>query len=244
VQLFVERAAAASSAFIFGDEEAPLVADICRRLDGNPLAIELAAARVDAFGVRGLAGHLDDCLQLLTGGRRAALPRHQTFRATLDWGYELLPEAERAVLRRLAVFPGGFTLEAASAVAAGGEISGPEVVECVANLVTKSLIAADVGGEAPCYRLLGMTRAYALEKLLDSGELEQVERRRAEYARVPVQPAEAARATSAIAERPAAYGRRIDAGPAGGAGRAALGTARRAENPAGWRQAPALVCVP
>ena len=244
VQLFVERAQAISSAFTFGDREAPLVADICRRLDGIPLAIELAAARVDAFGVRGLAGHLDDCLQLLTGGRRPALPRHQTFRAALDWGHELLPEPERVVLRRLAVFAGGFTLEASSAVAANAEITGPEVVECVANLVTKSLIAADVGGEAPCYRLLGTTRAYALGKLLDSGDLEQVERRHAEYEALATRPAEAGWVRTATAERQAAYGRRLDGGLAGGAGRAALGTGRRAEHSAGWRHAPALVCVP
>jgi predicted ATPase len=190
VQLFVERAAAASSAFTFGDEQAPLIADICRRLDGIPLAIELAAARIDAFGVHGVAGHLDQCLQLLAGGSRAALPRHQTFRATLDWGHDLLPAPERMVLRRLAAFGRGFTLEAASAVAAGAEITGPEVVECVANLVTKSLIAADVEGPLPRYRLSETTRAYALEKLSDSGELEQVKRRHTECYHNLVQRAE------------------------------------------------------
>ncbi len=205
VQLFVERAAATSGAFSFGDAEAPLVAEICRRLDGLPLAIELAAARVDAFGVRGLAARLDDCLQLLTGGRRAALPRHQTLRAALDWGHGLLPEPERVILRRLAVFAGGFTLEAASAVAADAGITEAEVVEGVANLVAKSLIAADVGGALPCYRLLGTTRAYALEKLIASGELEQVERRRAAYARLPVsrpRPNRAARRRAARRLRP------------------------------------------
>jgi predicted ATPase/DNA-binding winged helix-turn-helix (wHTH) protein len=190
VQLFVERAAAAAGGFRFGDEEAPLVAEICRRLDGLPLAIELAAARVDAFGVRGLVARLDDCLPLLTGGRRAALPRHQTLRATLDWGHGLLPEAERVVLRRLAVFAGRFTLAAASAVAAGAGLTAAAVVEAVANLVAKSLLAADVAGAAPCYRLLATTRAYALEKLVASGELEQVERRRAAHARSPAEPAE------------------------------------------------------
>jgi predicted ATPase/DNA-binding winged helix-turn-helix (wHTH) protein len=246
VQLFVERAAATSGTFSFGDAEAPLVAEICRRLDGLPLAIELAAARVDAFGVRGLAARLDDCLQLLTGGRRAALPRHQTFRAALDWGHELLPEAERVVLRRLAVFSGSFTLEAASAVAADAGITEPEVVECVANLVTKSLVAADVGGALPCYRLLGTIRAYALEKLIASGELEQVERRRAGYAWVPVQPAETERAPHAPTERLTACGRRIDhRGAAWDSGRAlALGTGKAAERPARWWQAPSLVGVP
>lgn len=210
VQLFVERAAATSGAFTFGDVDAPFVADICRRLDGIPLAIELAAARVDAFGVRGLAVRLRNPLQLLTGGRRPALPRHQTLRAMLDWGHELLSEAERTVLQRLAMFAGGFTLEAASAVAASAEIAADEVVEHVANLVTKSLIAADVGGAAPCYRLLGTTRAYALEKLSESGELEQVGRRHAAYLRDPGQRSEAERAAPLTAERLAACGRRIE----------------------------------
>jgi predicted ATPase/DNA-binding winged helix-turn-helix (wHTH) protein len=210
VQLFVERAAATSSAFTFGDENAPLVADICRRLDGIPLAIELAAARVDAFGVHGLAVHLRDPLQLLTGGHRPALPRHQTLRAMLDWGHELLSEPERMVLRRLAIFAGGFTLEAASAVAAGVEIARGDVIDHVANLVGKSLIAADVSGSSPCYRLLGTTRAYALEKLLESGELEQVKRRHAECARDRAKRTETERIGRPTAERLAACGRRID----------------------------------
>jgi predicted ATPase len=211
VQLFVERAAATSGAFTFGDGEAALVGDICRRLDGVPLAIELAAARIDAFGVRGLAVRLRDPLQLLIGGRRPALPRHQTLRATFDWGHELLSEPERTVLRRLAIFAGGFRLEAASAVAVSAEIAADEVVLHLANLVTKSLIAADVGGAAPCYRLLGTTRAYALEKLSESGELEQVGRRHAAYLRNPARRSEAEAATPHPAERLAACGRRIDA---------------------------------
>src|SRR5258708_12737288 len=103
---------------------------MCRRLDGIPLAIELAAARVAALGIEGLAARLDDRFTLLTGGHRTALPRHQTLRATLDWSYELLTEPECVVLRRLAIFAGGFTLQAASAVAAGDEIKAPEVVDC------------------------------------------------------------------------------------------------------------------
>jgi predicted ATPase len=202
IQLFVERAAATSSAFTFGDADAPIVAEICHRLDGNPLAIELAAARVDAFGVRGLAAHLRDPLQLLTGGSRAALPRHRTMRAMHDWSHELLSEPERVVLRRLAVFAGGFTLEAASAVAACSEIAPADVVEHVANLVTKSLVAANVGGAIPCYRLLATTRAYALERLVESGELEQVERRHAEH--------EPARTKDPAVERRAAGGRWVD----------------------------------
>jgi predicted ATPase len=180
VQLFVERAAASLGGFELGDADAPFVADICRRLDGTPLAIELAAARIDAFGVRGLAAHLDDALQLLTGGRRPARPRQHSLRANLDWGHGLLREDERVVLRRLAIFSGDFTLEAASAVAATGGVTAAEVMACVANLVAKSLIAADVGGAVHSYRLLETTRAYALEKLADSGELEAIKRRYAD----------------------------------------------------------------
>jgi predicted ATPase len=183
VQLFVERAAETLGGFELSDEDAPLVADICRRLDGIPLAIELAAARIDAFGARGLAAYLDDALQLLTGGRRPGWPRHQSLRANLDWGHDGLREDERVVLRRLAIFAGGFTLEAASAVAADAGIAAAEVVACIANLVAKSLIAADVGGALQRYRLLQTTRAYALEKLAASGELEAVKRRYAEHLR-------------------------------------------------------------
>ena len=164
VQLFVERAAATLEEFELSDADAPIVADICQKLDGIALAIELAAARIDTFGVRGIAAHLDDRFQLLTRGRRTALPRHRTLRATLDWSYQLLPEPERVVLRRLAIFAGGFTEEAASAVAASAEIAASEVVESLANLVTKSLVSVDVGGVMVRYRLPETIRAYALAK--------------------------------------------------------------------------------
>jgi predicted ATPase len=147
---------------------------------------------------------------LLTGGRRTALPRHQTLRATLDWSYQLLPELERIVLRRLAIFAGGFTLEAASTVAATGEIAGADIVDCAANLVAKSLLAVDLGGATGWYRLLETTRAYALEKLTQSGEFEQVARRRAEYYRDLFERAEAELQTRPASEWLAAYGRRID----------------------------------
>ena len=216
MQLFVERAAAILGDFELHDEDAPIVAAICRKLDGVPLAIEFAAARIDAFGVRGLAVHLDDRLQLLTGGRRPALPRHHSLRASLDWGHDLLREPERVVLRRVAIFAGGFTLGAAKAVAASAEIAGPEVVECVANLVTKSLIEADVDGAVPRYRLLETTQAYALEKLSESGELEQVERRHAEYLRsLIVRRPELGWDMPPAAERLAGCGRRIDVARAG-----------------------------
>src|SRR5437868_5241159 len=162
VRLFVARARAAEPQF---SPDGRVVAAICRHLDGIPLAIELAAARTNALGVEELAARLNDCLHLLTGGRRTALPRHQTLRATLDWSYELLPETERVVLRRLAIFAGGFTLTTASAIAASAEIAATNVVEDVANLLAKSLVRADVGHASPQYMLLETTRAYALEKL-------------------------------------------------------------------------------
>src|SRR5262249_40246291 len=139
---------------------AAATAAICRRLDGIPLAIELAATRIVGFGVAGVAARLDDRFRLLTGGIRT-LPRHQTMRATLDWSFDLLSESERVVLRRLAVFVGPFTLGAASAVAAGADIPAVEVVEAVANLVGKSLVSTDVSGAIVYYRLLETTRAYA-----------------------------------------------------------------------------------
>ena len=145
------------------------IAAICRRLDGFPSAIEMAAARVASLGVEELADRLDDRFQLLTGGRRTALPRHQTLRATLDWSHELLAEPERVLLRRLAVFAGAFSLEAAGAVVASAEIVSPEVVDGISSLVAKSLIVAEVDAAVPRYRLLDTLRAYALEKLAESG---------------------------------------------------------------------------
>jgi predicted ATPase/DNA-binding winged helix-turn-helix (wHTH) protein len=179
IQLFVERAGAVLDGFELTDANAPIVADICRRLDGIALAIELAAGRIDAFGLRELAARLDDRFRLLTRGRRTALPRHQTLGTTLDWSYQLLPESERTVLHRLAAFAGRFTLEAVEAVISGGE----SIVNQVANLVAKSLITADIGGDVVYYRLLETTRAYALDKLEESGERSEYARRHADYFR-------------------------------------------------------------
>ncbi|TMJ58304.1 MAG: transcriptional regulator [Alphaproteobacteria bacterium] len=208
VQLFNERASAAVDGFALADADVPAVLEICRRLDGIPLALELAAARVGVFGVRDLAAHLDDRFRLLTAGRRTALPRHQTLGATLDWSYQLLPEEERAVLRRLSVFAGDFPLEAAVAVAAD---PGPsEIVDHIANLVGKSLVAADPRGEIAQYRLLDTTRLYASEKLRSSGELQQIARRHAEYYRALFEPAEAESESRPQAEWLAIYGRHLD----------------------------------
>ncbi len=209
VRLFVARASTAEPQFSPDRHVAAAIAVICRHLDGIPLAIELAAARMNALGVEELAARLDDCLHLLTGGRRTALPRHQTLRATLDWSYRLLPEPERVVLRRLAIFAGGFTLQAASAIAATDELAGADIVDCAVNLVAKSLVAADLGGATGWYRLLETTRAYAFEKLSQSGEFEQLARRHAEYCRDLFERTEIELQTRPASEWLAAYGRRI-----------------------------------
>ena len=180
VLLFVERTRAVAPHFASDARVLTAIAGICRRLDGLPLAIELAAARAAALGVESVAVRLDNRFRLLAGGHRTAMPRHQTLRATLDWSYELLTEPERTVLRRLAIFAGGFTLGAARVVAADDRISAPEVVDCVANLVAKSLVTADSGTATVRYRLLETTRAYALEKLAEAGEFDVAARRHAE----------------------------------------------------------------
>ena len=154
VQLFVERATAALSEFVLTDADAASAGAICRRLDGIALAIEFAAARIEAFVVRGLAAGLDDRLRLLTAGRRVALPRHQTINATLDWSYRLLSEEEQTVFRRLAVFSGGFTLEAAGAMATGTDTAAFGTADLIDSLVMKSLITASVGNGEVRFRQL------------------------------------------------------------------------------------------
>jgi predicted ATPase/DNA-binding winged helix-turn-helix (wHTH) protein len=210
VRLFVERARAAAPHFSPDARVAAAIAEICRRLDGIPLAIELAAARVAALGIEGVAARLNNRFRLLAGGHRTAMPRHQTLRATLDWSYELLTEPERVVLRRLAVFAGGFTLQAARAVAADDGITGVDVVDCVANLVTKSLVTADSGGAMVRYRLLETTRAYALEQLVQAGEFEAAARRHAGRYLDLFEAAEAESETRPTDEWLADYGPRID----------------------------------
>lgn len=182
VRLFIARTRAAEPQFS-PDTRIAAIAAICRRLDGIPLAIELAAARAAALGIEGLAARLDDRFRLLTGGQRTALPRHQTLRATLDWSFELLPAAERVVLRRLGVFAGAFTLESAAAVVASEDIIAADVVDYLANLVAKSLVTAEVGGAVAQYRLLDTMRAYALEKLKEGAEFDTFARRHAEHHR-------------------------------------------------------------
>lgn len=182
-QLFVERIAESLSEFELSDDEAPLVADICRRLDGIALAIELAAGRVNAYGIAGTAELLDSRFSLLWRGRRTAIPRHQTLSAALGWSYDLLPPAESATLRGLSVFVGPFTLEAALAVASCQGISEPEAMEAISNLLSKSLIATSPAQRRLRYRLLDTTRAFVADKLLESGEAPRVARAHAEYFR-------------------------------------------------------------
>ncbi|MBS7543947.1 ATP-binding protein [Ancylobacter oerskovii] len=189
VRLFVERAAATLGSYEPTPEEVAIIVGICRRLDGLPLAIELAAGRVDAFSVKGLAQRLDDVFRLLVAGRRTALPRHQTLQATLNWSYDHLAPGEQTTLCRLAVFAGHFSLDAASKVAAIEEPSW-EIIENLTSLVSKSLIAADFSQVVPRYRLLEVTRAYALEKLRQGGGFDRLSRRHALYMKELVAAAE------------------------------------------------------
>ncbi|MFD2183648.1 ATP-binding protein [Rhodoplanes azumiensis] len=183
VRVFVERAIATRDTFTFTDVEAPLVAAICRRLDGIALAIEMAAGCVDSLGLADIARLLDDRFHLLTRGRRTALARHRTLEAALDWSYGLLPAPERLILRRLGVFAGWFTVTAAEAVLPADEIGPLCVAEAIASLASKSLVVVDVSGETARYRLLDTTRAYALEKLAEAGELTAAKRAHAAHCR-------------------------------------------------------------
>jgi non-specific serine/threonine protein kinase len=190
-RLFVERARAVRPALAIRAGEAAMVAEICRRLDGIPLAIELAAARVRALSIAEVAARLDDRFRLLTGGSRTALPRQQTLRATLDWSHDLLGAPERALLRRLAVFAGGWTLDAAEAVGAGEAIDAAAVLDLLTGLVDKSLVQVDEGaGGTARYRLLETVRQYALE-LLAADEEVLVRGRHAAWCLALVQQAQA-----------------------------------------------------
>lgn len=178
-RLFCERAQAARPGFQMDARNAATVADICRRLDGIPLALELAAARVRVLPVATIAERLNDRFRLLTGGYRTALPRQQTLRALLDWSHDLLTSPERALLRRLAVFAGGWTPHAAEDVGTGIEVSSVDVLDHLGQLVDKSLVVADADGQR--YRLLETVRAYAQEKLNESGEADAARTRHLKF---------------------------------------------------------------
>ena len=183
VRLFVERGTLALPSFAMTPDNALAVAQVCRRLDGIPLAIELAAAKVKVLRVEHIAARLDDCFRLLTGGSRTALPRQQTLRAAIDWSYGLLLDDERALLRRLAVFSSGWTLKAAEAVCGDSRDLDPsDVLDVLVRLVNKSMVIADRElGRETRYRLLETIRQYAREKLVESGESERMRRRHLEF---------------------------------------------------------------
>jgi predicted ATPase/DNA-binding winged helix-turn-helix (wHTH) protein len=210
VQLFVERVTAIVEDFALTDANAPLVVEICQRLDGLPLAIEFAAPRVEVLGVEGLAAHLDDSLRLLAARRRTAMPRHRTMRAVVDWSYGLLSEDEQLFFRALGIFTGGFTVEAATAVAMDAAKTRIDAIDRLADLAAKSLVVADVGGARPRFRLLETTRAYALEKLDESGERERIARRHTEHYRNLFERAEGEELVRPRDEWLADYAREID----------------------------------
>lgn len=180
VRLFVDRAGLGQPDFALTPANTPAILQICGRLDGIPLAIELAAARVKTLSVEEIARRLDDRFKLLTGGIRTALPRHRTLRAAMDWSYDLLPDAERILLRRLAVFVGGFTLDAAEAVCAEEGIDPDDVLDVLTRLVDKSLVVVDRSGQIR-YRQLEMIRQYARERLAAAGEEDATLRRHRDF---------------------------------------------------------------
>jgi predicted ATPase/DNA-binding winged helix-turn-helix (wHTH) protein len=183
VELFVARTKALNAGFSPQAENLASIATICRHLDGIPLAIEFAAARAAVISVQGVASGLHNRFALLTAGRRTALPRHRTLRATFDWSHDLLPETERQLLRRLAVFPGGFTIDAAAAVMRDTGFDASAVLDGIANLVAKSWVALDKSGDNARWTLLETIRAYALEKLAESDESNDAQRRHAAFFR-------------------------------------------------------------
>ncbi|MBB3178766.1 winged helix-turn-helix domain-containing protein [Variovorax sp. Sphag1AA] len=180
-QLFIDRSVVGKARYMKSSTVGEQIIKICRRLEGNPLAIELAAARADNIGIEEVAQRLENVLAILVDGKRTALPRHQTLRAMLAWSYELLSESERVLFRRLAVFAGGFTLASACRVVSNGEFSDFEALDLVSALVSKSLIAIDADWSDRRYRFLETTRAYALEMLKESGEFERVSAAHATY---------------------------------------------------------------
>jgi predicted ATPase/class 3 adenylate cyclase/DNA-binding CsgD family transcriptional regulator len=181
IELFTDRARHARPGFAVSDDNAATVGEICARLDGVPLAIELAAARVRALSLAEILDSLHDRFRLLTGGARTAVRRQQTLRASVDWSHALLTEPERVLFRRLAVFLGGFELDAAQTVAGGGDVERYQVLDQLTLLVDKSLVVADNSGGRTRYRLLETVRQYALEKLGESGEADTVRSRHRDH---------------------------------------------------------------
>jgi predicted ATPase/DNA-binding SARP family transcriptional activator/DNA-binding CsgD family transcriptional regulator len=215
VRLFMERARQRDPSFVLTPRNGPAVAQVCRRLEGNPLAIELAAARIGVLSVEQIAERLDDSLRLLTAGGRTALPRHRTLRATLEWSHELLDEPERKLFRRLSVFAEGSTLEATEEVCSGEGIGQDEVLDLLSKLVDKSLVVAEASppGEegALRYRMLEPLRQYGQERLEESGEAQRLRERHAEYYLALAEGADAQEAERELnAARPVAWLKRME----------------------------------
>src|SRR6266404_1720113 len=204
-QLFVQRVAARAGSFVLTDEEAPFVAEMCRKLDGIPLAIELAAGQAAALGIKNTAARLVSRPELLKLSHRTAVSRHRTLKATLDWSYNLLSDGERIVLRRIAPFVGHFTLEGARYVAGDPGVGTGEIFDAIAGLVEKSLITTRIDETQAQYRLLDTTRAYALEKLEEHGEFDAISLRHAEYVIQQLEPRKEMLSAQPRAERVAAY---------------------------------------
>jgi predicted ATPase/DNA-binding winged helix-turn-helix (wHTH) protein len=179
VQLYMQRASASGHRSELSDADAPVVARICQRLDGMALAIELAASHTGSFGIRGTEGLLDNRFGLVWQGRRTALPRHQTLNAMLDWSYNLLAEHEQVILRRLSVFVGDFTIQAARSVLSEDTAQDANVMDAIVGLVAKSLISTSVSSDSTYYRLLDTTRTYAADKLAKCGETGRLSRQHA-----------------------------------------------------------------
>jgi predicted ATPase/DNA-binding winged helix-turn-helix (wHTH) protein len=208
-QLFVQRVAARAGSFVLTDEEAPFVAEMCRKLDGLPLAIELAAGQAAALGIKNTVARLVSRPELLKLSHRTTVPRHRTLRATLDWSYDLLSDAERIVFRRIAAFVGHFILEGARHVAGEQGADDGEIFDAIAGLVEKSLIAIRLDQGEPQYRLLDTTRAYALGRLEEHGEFDPISLRHAEYVIQQLESQKEMLSALPRAERVAAYSRQL-----------------------------------
>ena len=210
VELFVDRATAALDSYVLQDADADAVVEVCRRLDGIPLAIELAAAFVPSLGVRGIGAAIKERFLQGRPGRRTANPRHRTLQSMVDWSFGLLTPCQRRVLARLSMFSSSFTLESAGALARSECSTPAECFDAVMELVDKSLVTVDMSGDPTYFRLLETTRAYASSRLLESGELPAMRRRHAEHTLELMQEAEAAwRDADAVAWR-RRYGRHVD----------------------------------
>jgi len=210
IQLFIERVATYEPSFVFSDDDVATVSTICRKLDNNPLAIELAAARVRTFGIKALPSLLDGRLRLQMTGRRNCSARHQTLGAALDWSYLRLSAPEQALLRQLSVFPGSFTLEAVASIVDGDSLGGCSLLSLLESLIDKSLLTPRDFPAAQRYHLLEITRAYAREKLAEQGETTAALARRAVYALSVLRDASACLNSLPIEHWVALYGPEVE----------------------------------